>query len=191
MKHLLAFCIITFLCAAPVWAAPPDTAQLNTQGLAVIQQFSAALKGELKASLKRGGPPAAIMVCRVQAPAIAKRVGEKNGWQVGRTSGRLRNPANAPDPWEAKVLADFAARAQAGAAPGKLVYSEVLTDAQGKRVFRLMKGIAMGGGCLVCHGPSPSKATSEQLALLYPKDKATGYRPGQLRGAFTLKKVLD
>lgn len=191
MKRLIVVCIITFLCAAPTQAALPDTAQLKAHGLAVIQQFYAALKGELKSSLKRGGPPAAIMVCRVQAPAIAKRVGDKNGWQVGRTSGRLRNPANAPDPWEAKVLADFAARTQAGAPPGKLVYSEVVTDRQGKRVFRLMKGIAMGGGCLVCHGPSLPKATREQLELLYPKDKATGYRPGQLRGAFTLRKVLD
>ncbi|MCF8042621.1 MAG: DUF3365 domain-containing protein [Desulfarculaceae bacterium] len=191
MKRLIAVSIITFLCAAPVSAAPVDTAGLRAQGLMVIQKFFSALKNELRAGLKKGGPVAAIQVCRVEASAMAKRVGEKNGWQVGRTSDRLRNPANAPDPWEAKVLAMFAAQAQAGKNPGKLVFGEVVTNAQGKRVFRLMKGIKMGGGCLTCHGPSPSAAVRNQLKHLYPQDKATGYRPGQLRGAFTLQKVLD
>lgn len=191
MKDLIAVCIITLLCAAPAQAAPPDTAGLRAQGLTVIQTFFAALKDELRAGLKKGGPVAAIEVCRVRAPAIAKRVGKQNGWQVGRTSDRPRNPANAPDPWEAKVLARFAAQVRDGANPGKLVFSEVLKGTKGKRVFRLMKGIPMGGMCLTCHGPSPSKAVRAQLKRLYPRDQATGYRPGQLRGAFTLKKFLD
>ncbi|MCB2193545.1 MAG: DUF3365 domain-containing protein [Deltaproteobacteria bacterium] len=191
MKHLLSLCIITLLFTAPTQAAPADTNQLRDQGMAVIQQFFTALKGELRTGLKSGGPPQAIQVCRVEAPAIAQRVGEQSGWQVGRTSERLRNPSNAPDAWEAKVLADFAAQAKAGAKPGKLVYSEVVTTAQGQRVFRLMKGIPMGGMCMACHGPSPSRAVREQLQRLYPQDQATGYRSGRLRGAFTLQKVLD
>ena len=191
MKQLVTVFILTLLWAAPAQAAPPDTAGLRAQGLTVIQKFFTALKDELRAGMKKGGPVAAIQVCRVRAPAIARRVGGAGGWQVGRTSDRLRNPANAPDPWEAKVLAGFAAQSRAGKNPGKLVYSEVITDAQGKRVFRLMKGIKMGGGCLTCHGPSPSKAVRAQLKRLYPRDQATGYRPGRLRGAFTLQKVLD
>lgn len=130
-------------------------------------------------------------MCRAQAPAIAAQVGEQSGWRVGRTSGRLRNPANAPDPWEAQVLAEFAARVRAGASPGELLYVQVVSNSQGQRVFRLMKGIPMGGMCLVCHGPSPSPAVRDQLKRLYPQDLATGYTPGQLRGAFTLQKVLD
>lgn len=191
MKHFFSLAILALLWAAPAPAAPPDTAALRAQGLAVIQQFFAALKGELRAGLQKGGPVAAIQVCRDQAPALAQRVGEQNGWQVGRTSRRLRNPANAPDPWEARVLTDFAAQVRSGARPGGLVFSQVVRDPQGRRVFRLMKGIAVGGMCLVCHGPAPSPAVRAQLKLLYPQDQATGYTPGQLRGAFTLRKVLE
>lgn len=191
MKRFFTLCTIILICAAPSQAAPPDANQLRAQGLTVIQKFAKALKGELKAGLKRGGPAQAVQVCRVQAPAIAKRVGDQSGWQVGRTSGRLRNPVNAPDPWEAKVLADFAAQVRQGASPGKLVFGEVVNGPDGKRTYRLMKGIKMGGMCLICHGPTPSVAVRAQLGLLYPQDQATGYRPGQLRGAFTLQKVLD
>lgn len=165
----------------PAPAAQPDPAALRAQGLAVIQDFFKALKAELKAGMQEGGPVRAIEVCRLRAPAIARQVGAASGWQLGRTSERLRNPVNAPDPWEARVLAAFAAQAQAGAAPGKLVFSEVVTDAQGRRSFRLVQGIAMGGVCLTCHGPSPSEAVRGQLKRLYPGDQATGYRSGQLR----------
>ncbi|BEQ16608.1 Tll0287-like domain-containing protein [Desulfoferula mesophila] len=190
MYRFAAAPLLLLLLAASGWAAQPDAAQLQAQGLAVIQSFFSQLKGELKTGMKKGGPVEAIQVCQVQAPAIADRVGAAGGWRVGRTSERLRNPANAPDAWEARVLADFAARARAGAPPSELVFSEVVTNAQGKRVFRLMKGIGVGGMCLVCHG-SPSPAVREQLQRLYPADQATGYRPGQLRGAFTLQKALD
>ena len=191
MKRLLTTLLLTLLWAAPLQAGQPDAAQLRAQGLAAARQFFTALKAELKAGMQKGGPATAIEVCRTQAPAIARRVGEESGWRVGRTSSRLRNPANVPDPWEAKVLAEFAAQAQAGNPPDKLIYGQVVTDRRGRRIYRLMKGIPMEGMCLVCHGPSPAPAVRAKLKALYPQDQAIGYRPGQLRGAFTLSKPLD
>lgn len=43
----------------------------------------------------------------------------------------------------------------------------------------------MGQPCLSCHGTDPDVATS--IAALYPKDKATGFRPGELRGAMLVR----
>ena len=51
---------------------------------------------------------AAIDACRVEAPRIAERVGAA-GVAAGRTSHRLRNPANAPEPWMVPPLDEFRA----------------------------------------------------------------------------------
>jgi hypothetical protein len=57
----------------------------------------------------------AIQVCKERAPAIAQTLYAKSGWEVGRTSLRLRNPAlNAPDAWEKQVLQSFEKRKAGG-----------------------------------------------------------------------------
>jgi hypothetical protein len=38
--------------------------------------------------------------------------------------------------------------------------------------------------CLACHGESLEPAVAAKLAAAYPKDQATGFRAGDLRGAF-------
>ena len=44
--------------------------------------------------------------------------------------------------------------------------------------------------CLKCHGENLDPETAAILDELYPQDKARGYKAGQVRGAFTLKKTL-
>ena len=59
-------------------------------------QLLAPLKGDLKQALMagmQGGPLNAISVCKDQAPAIAASHSVE-GVKIGRTSHRLRNPAN-------------------------------------------------------------------------------------------------
>jgi integrase len=36
--------------------------------------------------------------------------------------------------------------------------------------------------CLACHGESIEPAVAAKLAALYPDDRATGFRAGELRG---------
>ena len=52
--------------------------------------------------------------------------------------------------------------------------------------FRYMKAIPMGAvPCLTCHG-APEPALNAEILRLYPQDRATGFAPGDLRGAFTV-----
>jgi hypothetical protein len=142
------------------------------------------------AALKAGGPMAAIGVCKTIAPSLAEQAGATRGLKVGRTALRLRNPANAPDAWERGVLEDFAAKIKAGTDPDKLEHAEVLTDATGAATFRYMKAIPMRAEpCLVCHG-APEPALKAEITRLYPQDEATGFKPGDLRGAFTVRAPL-
>jgi len=156
----------------------------------IVMDFMAELKGELAAALQQGGPVSAIEVCRVGAREIAQGQAEKTGFKVGRTSSKVRNPRNAPDAWEKKVLQGFEQRAAKGADVATLEASEVV-DRGGKKVFRYMKAIPTGEPCLVCHGDSLSADLSAKIAEFYPKDRAVGFKVGEVRGAFTLQKVLE
>ena len=170
-------------------AAPPVDPNV-AQARGIVKNFATALQGELQAGLKAGGPPNAIAVCKDKAPAIAKAEQQKAGWQkIGRTSLKLRNPANEPDDWELAVLKKFDERKVAGEDPTKIEYSEVVA-AGGKKTFRYMKAIPTQEVCLSCHGEKIDKATAAKLAKLYPKDKARGFKVGDLRGAFTMSKDL-
>ena len=128
-------------------------------------------------------------VCNVKAPMIAEETGEKTGWQVARTSLKLRNPDNKPDAWELTVLKAFETRKAAGEDVTKMEYSEVMTI-DGKKTFRYMKAIPTAELCLNCHGSEIKPEVARSIDELYPEDQARGYKAGDIRGAFTLQKTL-
>jgi hypothetical protein len=55
-----------------------------------------------------------------------------------------------------------------------------------------MKALPTQELCLACHGTAGriDPAVRARLAELYPGDRATGYRPGEIRGALTLRRPL-
>ncbi|MFT6919058.1 MAG: hypothetical protein ACJA2G_001693 [Cognaticolwellia sp.] len=58
-----------------------------------------------------------------------------------------------------------------------------------KSVLRYMKAIPTGGLCLACHGSKLADDVSSKVNELYPNDQATGFKLGDIRGAFTLQKI--
>ncbi|MDH3311078.1 MAG: DUF3365 domain-containing protein [Gammaproteobacteria bacterium] len=171
----------TVLLAAPVLADDTD-ARIEASRNAAMK-LQSTLLAELQSAMKEGGPPNAIKVCNTRAPAIAKEISGAGNLRIGRTSLKVRNTNNAPDAWEKKVLESFEARKAAGEDPAKLEHHEVV----GKE-FRYMKAIAIPANmpCLKCHGEQLDPAVQAKLKELYPNDKATGYKTGDLRGAFTI-----
>ena len=154
-----------------------------------VKEFMGQLKGELKAGMKAGGPVNAINVCKDKAPGIAKSLSEKYGWTIARTSLKTRNPNNAPDAWETIVLNDFEARKAKGEAVKPMAHFEVV-EADGKKAFRFMKAIPTAEVCLKCHGANIGPRIKAKLKDAYPEDKATGYKLGDIRGAFTITQPM-
>lgn len=154
-----------------------------------VKQFATSLKSELMQAMEAGGPVNAIDTCKLVAPAIAREVSSRRGWDVGRTSLRVRNPANAPDEWERRILEDFEASRRDGADPATLEHFEVVGAGEQRR-FRYMKAIPTADLCLACHGSNLSPAVREALAREYPQDRATGFSAGDIRGAFTVTQPL-
>ncbi len=161
----------------------------QAEARSIIKNYVGDLKANLISAIKDGGPANAIKVCQTVAVPLADHISEDSGWKLARTSLRLRNQANAADEWELKVMMDFARKRAAGANPKKLEYSEVVS-VDGKKTFRYMKAIPTKAVCLKCHGTAITDNVKNKLTELYPNDKATGYKAGQIRGVFTLSKVI-
>ena len=166
-------------------AAGDPSARAGESRMAV-KEFFGALKGELVGAMKAGGPVNAIETCNLKAPAIASMISEKKGWRVARTSLKLRNPSNAPDAWETRVLKYFDKRKAAGDDPTKMEVYQVVDG-----TFRYMKAIPTAAEpCLACHGGKVPPKVEEALKDLYPDDKARGYKAGDIRGAFTISQPM-
>jgi hypothetical protein len=155
----------------------------------IAMEFMSALKAELMKAMKEEGPVNAIKVCKNRAPEIAGQKSRATGWRVARTSYKVRNPANAPDGWERRVLESFEARRARGEHVKTLEHGEIVTE-NGKRFFRYMKAIQTRGICLRCHGTNIDSAVSTALREFYPQDKATGFNLGDIRGAFTITQPM-
>ncbi len=145
----------------------------------------------LTEEIAKGGPEGAILVCRDKAPALAKAASEETGWSIRRVSLRNRNPRAVPDAWERAALEDFDRRAAAGEAPSTLEKAEIVSE-DGKQSYRYLRALPTQELCLNCHGLPErlTPAVKEKLKALYPDDKAVGYRPGEIRGAMTIRKPV-
>lgn len=153
------------------------------------KQLGTQLKNKLVSTMQSSGPVAAITVCNLEAINITENISDKNNLEVGRTSLKIRNPANQPDVWETKQLEWFNSQLASGHDVKSLETSEIVKE-NGKKIFRYMKAIPTQEPCLLCHGEEISAAVKENINELYPQDQATGYKAGQIRGAFTIKKIL-
>jgi len=172
MVRIAVLSSVVFAGALSLAAAEPlaDTA---SRGVATLKPFKQSLQAALKDGMERG-PEAAIDVCRLDAPRLAGAAASP-GVRVGRTSHRLRNPANAPAEWMRPLLD---------------AYRSAPSDA-GPRVVDLADGgtgyvepIRVGGLCLTCHGEELAPAVAAKIAERYPDDRATGFRAGDFRGLF-------
>jgi hypothetical protein len=193
MKRSLALFPLLVACAASAAPGAEDIARHSEDSRKAAATLMQQLAAELKQALAESGPESAISVCKVKAPAIAADVSKSAGMSVARVSLKPRNTVlGTPDEWEARVLADFDARAAGGDKLDAIEHAEVVSDATGRKVFRYMKAAGTQQVCLTCHGPTAqmSDALRARLAAEYPADKATGYALGQVRGAVSVRRPL-
>ncbi|MBL4638804.1 MAG: DUF3365 domain-containing protein [Proteobacteria bacterium] len=188
-KNTLVLSIISsvlFLYSFSSYAQPIDISALKAEAITIVKQFGGTLKPQLKKALTEGGVKQAIEVCSVQAPEIAKNLSISTNWQVKRVSLKARNNHSAtPNAWERSVLEEFNRRQLQGEKAKTISIAEVI-----KNEFRFMKAQGTAPLCLTCHGNELSVETKAALNEYYPKDQATGYSLGQIRGAFSLTKKL-
>ena len=164
--------LATILGATAAGAEPAPAVEPPAAGIDAIAAFQQALGSTLKAALA-DGPIPAIDACRSEAPRIAAER-TAAGIAVGRTSQKLRNPGNAPEPWMQPLLDAY----QRGELDGPHAV------ALGERGTGVVQPIRVQPLCTTCHGATIAPDLRDHLRERYPDDRATGYAVGDFRGLF-------
>lgn len=189
-KHLIA---LALLAVSALPALADDLTRYMEESRAAALPFMRDLNLENKKAMTEGGPEAAVKVCQEIAPKMTGELSRRKGWKLSRVSLKARNPLlGTPDHWEQQILQRYEERLAKGEAPESLETAEIVKEANGKS-FRYMKAIVLQPGCVGCHGAADQLApgVKTRLDLEYPHDKATGYVPGQLRGALSIKRAIE
>jgi len=179
MIRLIPFLVALLVAFAAADAGAPIDAELAEDGAKRLQPFKRDMKQALMSGLQQG-TDRAIDACRLEAPAIAGRHGN-DSVLMGRTSHKLRNPANAPPDWVAPLLAEYVDSTRSG--PSVV---QIDDDTAG-----YIEPIMLQPVCLACHGSAIAPDVAAKIDAAYPDDQATGFAEGELRGLWWIRFPIE
>jgi hypothetical protein len=159
---------------------------------ATSMEFMKNLKGVLINQIQTNGVVEAVSVCSDTAQVLTNNYGINKGVFIRRVSFNNRNENNYPDDFEKKILNKFELLRQNNELNDKTEHFEIVKEGEFK-YSRYLKPILIQAECLNCHGSENEilPEVKELIALKYPSDKAIGYSIGELRGAVSVKKVVE
>jgi hypothetical protein len=195
MKRIFTFVILTAISGLISCTENKNTVvsepQLNEMRKTSIE-FMKELKGILIKEIQRGGISSAVSVCSDTAQLLTNEFGIQRGVFVKRVSFNNRNADNLPDDYEKGILNKFTMEHKKNKLTETSESIEIIFIDEVK-LLRYMKPIFIQAECLNCHGSDTDiqQQTKELIAEKYPNDKAINYNLGDLRGAISIKKVLE
>jgi hypothetical protein len=156
------------------------------------ERMVGTLMGEVQKSIKENGLAGTVTHCASRAQELSTIVGVEEGVTIRRVTEKTRNPINAPDTYERRILSQFAEMARNKQIVPATAHVEIVNH-EGRNVLRYIKPIMIGKTCLGCHG-SPESIPEDvraELRTFYPTDLATGYAENDLRGAVSVIVPMD
>jgi len=155
-------------------------------------EFMKDLKGVLISQIQTNGVLKAVSVCSDTAQVLTNNFGIQKGVYIRRVSFKNRNGNNSPDDFEKKVLSKFEMLHQTKELHSETEHTEIVQEGEFK-YLRYLKPILVQAECLNCHGSENDilPEVKQLIAQEYPNDKAVGYLIGDLRGAVSLKRVVE
>lgn len=125
-------------------------------------------------AIQQGGTDYAVAFCNTKAIPLTDSLSKEHKVSIQRLSDKNRNPANALQTATDSLIWEQFRSAKA---------PRVVQEKNGYIYY--YKPIIMAiPTCMKCHGGKNDiqKSTMEIITQKYPEDKATGYKPGDLRG---------
>jgi hypothetical protein len=133
-----------------------------------------------------------VAVCSDTAQLLTSKFGLQRGVFVKRVSFNNRNEGNFPDEYEQQILNRFREMQKNNKLTDTSENIEIIIEDESK-YLRYLRPIFIQAECLNCHGSEMDmqQETKELIAEIYPNDKAINYKIGDLRGALSVKKVIE
>lgn len=185
MKKIISLLSITlvFMSSCQHGLSDKDKEAYTAKGKEIAQATFKRMAGEVEKNMKEGGVSLAAPFCNAHASDLTAEMEEKFNVAIKRTSMKLRNEANAPNLEEQAILEQF----QSLLAEGKEISPQVQLDNEGLPHF--YAPIKLKAKCVSCHGVLGETMQQEAdsiIKVLYPNDKATGFKEGDFRGMWSI-----
>jgi Protein of unknown function (DUF3365) len=187
---LLAGCSKTPEPTAPSAASPPAAMSAEVRnaavqrGKAIATETFSLLSSNLQSAIQSGGVSNALPFCSLAASPLTAGMAGKYGVTLRRVTHKPRNPMGRADAIERAILNQFAAALTGTNPPPPLV-----TNLTPGTVTFFAPIVLNNELCLKCHGAPGQDISPENVAViqgLYPQDEATGFKLGDLRGAWRI-----
>jgi len=153
-------------------------------GSKIALRTKETLAKNLQNAMVNGGVESAIGFCNLNAMPLVDSLSGSFGASIRRVSLKPRNLLDIPSDIEKKILEAYDYQWQDSL---EIKANVQAIDAE---TFLFTKPILIENGlCLSCHGSLNNGLTQETAAFIkskYPKDQATGYAIGDLRGMWSI-----
>ncbi len=153
-------------------------------GKSIAAETFSLLSSNLQSAIQQGGVSNALPFCSLAASPLTAGLAGKHGVTIRRITHKPRNPAGRADTTELAILNHFETAVTSTNPPLPLVTNFTASTATFFAPIILNNEL-----CLKCHGEPGKDISAENVAViqhLYPKDEATGFKLGQLRGAWRI-----
>ena len=180
--------LATFALTVGCHADPKKEADALGRADAAATKLGGTLRTKMTAALEHGGPARAVEICAGEAQKTREEVAREAGVKIGRSSLRLRTPADVAPDWVAAWL-----KANGGRKAEKVTGVRAVVETPSGKVARVLRPITMEAPCLACHGDEAQidPAVLAAIRAKYPTDVATGYQFGDLRGALWVEAAVQ
>ncbi len=156
---------------------------LIKRGSKIAKLTASYLQKALKNAIMEDGLEYSIEICNIDALNITDSISESESVQIKRLAKKYRNPVNKTDSAESELFNSYISDLHGE----KQLNPKIIPDDNGHPVY--YNPIYVGELCLNCHGESGKNIDSKLAKVineLYPEDKATNFKQGQLRGMWSI-----
>ena len=156
---------------------------LIIRGKDIARKTTSVMQKHLKKAIKENGLEYAVNFCKTKAMELTDSISKAETATVRRLAKKYRNPDNETDPEESELFKSYILDWLGG----RPLSPKIIPDKEGHPVF--YEPIYVGTVCLNCHGEPGMNIPPElmnTISELYPGDKATNFKKGQLRGMWAI-----
>ena len=180
-------------CSKPSESVPvvaPLSAEIRAaaveRGKGIVAETFSLLSSNLQSAIEQGGVSNALPYCSLAASPLTSGMADKHGVTIRRVTHKARNPADRADAVELAILKQFEATLHGVAATHP---PPMATNLNAHTVSFFAPIVLNKELCLKCHGQPGKDIATENMDViqrLYPQDEATGFKLGDLRGAWRI-----
>lgn len=171
--------------ASPAPLSAERRAAALQRGKAIAAETFSLLSSNLQSALQQGGVSNALPFCSLAASPLTAGLAAKHNVTLRRVTHKARNPTGKADGAELAILKQFEASLPTSTNPPPPIVTNFVA---GTATF--FAPILLNNElCLKCHGEPGRDIAAENGAViqrLYPQDEATGFKLGDLRGAWRI-----